>query len=712
MVARKKKKKSRAKIKSKIKKPAAKKAIAPLLIEIGTEELPPKSLKKLSDALTRSLTEQLMKAGLVSENDVASSYATPRRLAALFPKVLNKQPDQENFKKGPAIKAAFDDDGKATKAAQGFARGLKTTPDKLEQREGHVGLLVKTKGRQAKEIVPEILAQALKQLPIPKRMRWGDLDAEFVRPVHWLVLLHGKNIIKTELLSVKAGRKTYGHRFHYPKAISLADALSYEKRLQNDGFVIADFAKRKQKIEKQINGLAAKHKGVIVKNEALLDEVTSLVEWPQAILGKFDELYLEVPQEALITTMQDNQKYFPVVNKRGKLLPFFITVSNIQSKKKAMVQAGNERVLNARLADAQFFWQQDKKTPLANRARSLESVVFHNKLGSVADKVRRVKRLAADIAEETGALPENIDRASELAKADLMTGMVYEFPNLQGIMGRYYALHDGENTEVAAALEEQYLPRFAGDILPATKTGLALALADRLDTLAGIFAIGELPTGEKDPFGLRRAALGALRILIEKKINLNLFSALRDVAGYYKERYDARSVALSVYDFVMGRLRAYYQEKGFSGDVFESVLACRPNRPYDFDCRIKAVKAFLKLKEAESLAAANKRISNILKKANKAQWNEVKPDLLTDKNERALFDRIVLVEKEVQPLMESQEYTKAMHVLAQLRPDVDSFFDNVMVNVDDETVRENRLSLLYRLNKLFLQIADLSKLQG
>jgi len=701
-----------SKKKNKTKKSALKRDFAPLLVEIGTEELPPKSLKKLSEALTRLLTEQLVKAGLVDEDAVAKSYATPRRLAAIFPKVLNKQPDQENFKKGPAIKAAFDDEGKPTRAAEGFARGLKTTPDKLEQRDGNVGLLVKTKGRFAKEIVPEILAQALKQLPIPKRMRWGDLDAEFVRPVHWLVLLHGKNIIKTELLSVKSGRKTFGHRFHHPKAISLADTLSYEKRLQKDGYVMADFEKRKEKIRTQVLSLAAKQKGTIVYNESLLDEVTSLVEWPQAILGNFDKAYLDVPQEALITTMEDNQKYFPVLSKKGKLLPFFITVSNIQSKKKAVVKAGNERVLNARLADARFFWQQDKKIPLANRASSLESVVFHNKLGSVADKVRRIKGLAPDIAKETGALPENINRASELAMADLMTGMVYEFPNLQGIMGRYYALHDGENTEVAAALEEQYLPRFAGDKLPATKTGLALALADRLDTLASIFAIGEVPTGEKDPFALRRAALGVLRILIEKKINLNLISALRSVVGYHKEHYDARSVALSVYDFVMGRLRAYYREKGFSSDVFESVLACRPNQPYDFDCRIKAVKAFSKLKEAESLAAANKRISNILRKADKAQWDQIKSELLTDKNERALFDRIVLVEKEVRPLMESQEYTKAMHVLAQLRPDVDLFFDNVMVNVDNEAVRENRLSLLYRLNKLFLQIADLSKLQG
>ena len=354
MTASKKKKKSVSK-KPAVKKTAAKNEFAPLLIEIGTEELPPKSLKKLSDALTCSLAEQFIKAGLITEDADRKSYATPRRLAVLFPKVLIKQPDQENFKKGPAIQAAFDNEGKATKAAQGFARGLKTTPDKLEQREGHVGLLVKTKGRFAKDIVPEVLGQALRQLPISKRMRWGDLDAEFVRPVHWLVLLHGKNVIKTELFSVKSGRKTYGHRFHHPGSISLADASSYERRLKQDGFVIADFAKRKQKIEKLINNLATKQKGLIVKNESLLDEVTSLVEWPQAILGKFDESYLDVPQEALISTMQDNQKYFPVVTKKGKLLPLFITVSNIQSKQKARLREGNEKVLNARLADARLF---------------------------------------------------------------------------------------------------------------------------------------------------------------------------------------------------------------------------------------------------------------------------------------------------------------------------------------------------------------------
>lgn len=704
------KSKTRAK-KSVSKKPASNKSFAPLLIEVGTEELPPKSLKKLSDALTGSLTEQLIKAGLVDEDTVVKSFATPRRLAALFPKVLNKQPDQENFKKGPAIKAAFDDEGKPTKAAEGFARGLKTTPDKLEQRDGNIGLLIKTKGRSAKEIIPEILELALKRLPIPKRMRWGDLDAEFVRPVHWLVLLHGKNVIKTELLSVKSGRKTFGHRFHYPRALNLSDASSYEKQLKK-GYVIADFEKRKEKILKQINALAAKQKGKIVENEALLEEVTNLVEWPQAILGNFDEGFLDVPQEALITTMQDNQKYFPVINRNGKLLPFFITVSNIQSKKKSVVREGNERVLNARLADAQFFWQQDKKTPLKSRVSKLENLVFHNKLGSVADKCRRVTKLATDIANETGANSEDIAHATVLSKADLMTGMVYEFPGMQGIAGHYYALHDGENTEVAAALEEQYFPKYAGDTLPATKTGLALALADRLDTLAGIFAIGELPTGEKDPFALRRAALGVLRILIEKEINLNLMSYLRNAVGNYPDSFDASGVALDVYKFMMGRLRGYYLDAGFSSDVFESVLACSPNHPYDFDCRIKAVKAFQKLKEAESLAAANKRISNILKKSDKAQMSDIKPELLTDKNEQALFDRIVLVEKEVQPLMKSQEYTKAMHVLAKLRPDVDSFFDNVMVNVDDEAVRENRLSLLYRLNKLFLQIADISKLQG
>ena len=703
-----------ARKKSKTKgKSAAKKAMAPLLVEIGTEELPPKSLNKLSTALTHLLTEQLVKAGLISdETPVPDSYATPRRLAVIFPRVLNKQPDQENFKKGPSVKAAFDDEGQPTKAAQGFARGLKTTPDKLEQRDGHVGLLVKTKGRFAKEIVPEILEQSLKQLPIPKRMRWGDLNVEFVRPVHWLVLLHGKNIIKAELLSVKAGRKTYGHRFHHPKSISLADASSYEKRLQKPGFVIADFTKRKEKIDKQINGLAAKQKGVIVKNEALLDEVTSLVEWPQAILGKFDELYLEVPQEALITTMQDNQKYFPAVTKKGRLLPFFITVSNIQSKQKARVREGNEKVLNARLADARFFWQQDKKSPLASRTSKLENLVFHNKLGSVADKCRRVSKLTASLISETGARAEDVKRASVLAKADLMTGMVFEFPKLQGIMGRYYAVHDGEKTEVAAALEEQYLPRFAGDVLPTTQTGLTLAIADRFDTLAGIFGIGELPTGEKDPFALRRVALGLLRILIEKKINLNLMTHLRAAVAIYPNEFDASRVALDIYDFLMGRLRAYYHDQGISSEIFESVFACRPNRPYDFDQRVKAVKAFIRLREAESLTAANKRISNILKKAGSAQSREVNIGLLNDRHEKALFGRLVLTEKEVLPLLAALEYTQAMKILAGLRPDVDLFFDKVMVMVEDETIRENRLALLSRLYNLFLRIADLSKLQG
>jgi len=686
---------------------------APLLVEIGTEELPPRSLKKLSTALTQILFEKFTDAGLMTgNNQLPLAYATPRRLAVYFPRVLSRQSDHETFRKGPAIKSAYDSDGNATQAVLGFARSLKVTHESLEQRDGHVGLTIKTKGQLARDLVPDILATAVRQLPIAKRMRWGDLDAEFVRPVHWLVLLHGKNIIHTDLLSVKSGRYTYGHRFHHPKAIRLTEAAGYEKRLKQPGYVIASFEKRRDKIEKSVLSLAAKHGGRVIMNESLLDEVTSLVEWPQAVLGSFDKSYLEVPQEALITTMQDNQKYFPVVNRKGKLLPYFITVSNIQSKQKARIREGNERVLNARLADARFFWQQDKKAPLSSYVNRLGTIVFHNKLGTVADKSDRVSLLAASIARETGALPENVERASLLAKADLMTGMVFEFPNLQGIMGRYYALHNGENEEVAAALEEQYLPRYAGDELPVTSTGKTLALADRVDSLAGIFAIGELPTGEKDPFGLRRAALGVLRILIEQGINLNIMTYLRSAVSAYPDKYDASRVALLVYDFLMTRLRAYYQDKGIESDVFEAVLSCRPNKPYDFDCRIKAVKAFLKLKEAESLTAANKRISNILKQADKGQWGDVTADLLREPSERALYEQLVTVEKEVAPLMERQEYSEAMRILARLRPAVDMFFDHVMVMVDDAPVRENRLSLLARMSNLFLRIADLSRLQG
>ncbi len=685
-----------------------------LLIEIGTEELPPRALARLSDALTTGITEGLGKARL--ETGPARAYAAPRRLAVLVEQVPLAQADREELRRGPAVAAAFDTDGKPTQAALGFARSCGVEVGDLERLETDKGTWLAyrklARGAATRQLLPEIVDNALARLPIPKRMRWGAGSVEFVRPVHWVVLLFGDEVVDSEVLGVRAGRETRGHRFHHPAPLYIGEPAAYAPLLETEGHVLADREARREAIRGQVLALAAELGGQAVIDGDLLDEVTALVEWPVALSGSFDRDFLEVPQEALISAMQDHQKYFPVVDADGRLLPHFITVANIESRDPDQVRAGNERVIRPRLADARFFWDQDRKQKLETRCAKLADMVFQQELGTLADKQQRVAAVAATIAERIGADAAQARRAAQLAKCDLLTQMVYEFPELQGIMGRYYALHDGEPAEVAAALEEQYRPRFAGDAIPQTATGQALAVADRLDTLVGIFAIGQAPSGDKDPFALRRAALGVVRILIEGERDLDLLDLLDGAARQFPAGLDATAAVEPVFGFVTDRLRAYYQEQGIPLDVFEAVRDRRPTRPLDFDRRVRAVDAFRKLPEAERLAAANKRIGNILRKAEQEIPAEIDPAGLVEPEEKALAERLAALAQAVEPRLEAGDYAPALQRLAGLREPVDAFFDAVMVMAEDARLRANRLALLKRLQDLFLRVADLSRLQG
>ena len=684
-----------------------------LLIEIGTEELPPKALFALAEAFEQGTRAGLEKAGLAS--GAIQRFATPRRLAVLIERLPVRQPDRQIERRGPALSAAFGADGKPTKAAEGFARSCGVTIADLQRQETDKGAwlvhLSVEPGAATADLIPGIVLAALAGLPIPKRMRWGDRDDEFVRPVHWAVLLFGDEVIPATLLGVAAGRETRGHRFHHPQPIRIAAPADYAQQLASEGRVIADFAERRAAVRAQAEAVAAELRGVAVIKPELLDEVTALVEWPVALAGNFERRFLDVPAEALISTMQDNQRYFPVVDARGRLLPHFITLANLESRDPAQVRAGNERVIRPRFSDAEFFWNQDRKQPLAARMDDLKHVVFQQRLGTLADKSARVAALARFIASHGHGNPDWAERAARLAKCDLLTQMVQEFPELQGIMGRYYALHDKEASEVAQALEEQYLPRFAGDRLPETATGRALALAERLDTLTGIFAIGQAPSGARDPFALRRAALGVLRILIEGQLDLDLLTLLERAAAGFDPTLRAGHAVEIVFEFAMERLRGYYLEQGARLDTFEAVLDCRPTRPLDFDRRVWAVGAFRELPEAVSLAAANKRIRNILKKVETVLPFEVRPDLLVEDAEQALAGRLVELSSEVIPLMEAGLYGDALTRLASLREPVDAFFDQVLVMAEDPALRDNRLALLNELGSLFLRVADFSRLQ-
>ena len=685
-----------------------------LLIEIGTEELPPKALPRLRDAFAQGVTSGLEQAGL--RHAGIQAFASPRRLALLISALPVAQADREQQRRGPALTAAFDDEGCPTKAAEGFARSCGTTVDQLQRLETDKGAwlayTVRQTGQASASLIPDIIHQALQRLPIPKRMRWGSSEVEFVRPVHWVVLLFGDEVIETEILGVPAGRETRGHRFHHPQPLYVGEPAAYAPLLETEGFVVADFAARREAIRAQVLEAARSVDGRAVLDEALLDEVTALVEWPVALAGSFEDGFLEVPAEALISSMQDHQKYFPVLDEQGALKPHFITIANLVSQDIDQVRAGNERVIRPRLADADFFWNQDRKQPLAARRDKLGEMVFQQQLGSLLDKQERVGQVAAHIAGLLDGDTGFASRAAALAKCDLLTSMVYEFPELQGIMGRYYALHDGEPEEVAAALDEQYLPRFAGDRLPQTRTGQALALADRLDTLVGIFAIGQAPTGDKDPFALRRAALGVLRILIEETLEVDLLDLLQVSAGQYAPEVKAAEAVSGVFDFMLERLKAYYLEAGFTVNQFEAVRERRPTRPLDFDRRLKAVVEFERLPEADSLAAANKRIGNILRKTEEPIPDRFDPALLNETQEQALADQLTALESEVQTLIGQGQYTAALQRLAGLRDAVDAFFDAVMVMAEDAALRRNRLALLQQLRSLFLAIADLSRLQG
>ncbi len=685
-----------------------------LLIEIGTEELPPKALLRLSRAFSDGVRKGLVQADLAFGE--VHDYAAPRRLASGLEAVATTQADREQIRRGPALAAAFDEDGNPTPGAQGFARSCGVGVEQLEKLETDKGAWlvhrVMERGRGTAELIPDIVDQALGQLPIPKRMRWGAGTAEFVRPVHWIVLLFGDEVIDAEILGVQSGRETRGHRFHHPAPIYIGEPAAYAPLLQTEGRVLADFAERRAAIRGQVieAGVAAGGRALI--DEDLLDEVTALVEWPVAVTGDFETRFLEVPSEALISTMQDNQKYFPVVDGTGRLLPHFITISNIVSRDPAQVKAGNERVVRPRLTDAAFFWNQDRKQRLEARIDRLGTMVFQNRLGTLLDKQKRVARLAAHIAAALGADARLAERAAMLAKCDLLTQMVFEFPELQGVMGRYYAQHDGEPEEVAQAIDEQYRPRFAGDALPQTATGQALAIADRLDTLVGIFAIGQPPTGDKDPFALRRAALGVLRILIEGGRDLDLAELLATAAAGFPAALGAGEAVDGVFEFMMERLRAYYTEAGIAPDVFDAVRAQRPTRPLDFHARLHAVTEFRALPEAASLAAANKRIGNILRKTEEAIPAAVAAERLVDAAERDLATGLDALRGEVESAFDRGDYTAGLRRLAALREPVDRFFDNVMVMAEDAALRANRLALLQQLQSLFLRAADLSRLQN
>ncbi len=587
--------------------------------------------------------------------------------------------------------------------------------DELEQLETSKGTCLGyrsvEKGQIAAEVLPGLIEQALKGLPVPKRMRWGSSDIEFVRPLHWIVLLHGKQPVTANILGIETGRYSRGHRFHHNENIAISEPAAYVKALEKSGQVMVDVEQRRESIRTQVTEAGEALGGTACIDDDLLDEVTALVEWPVAITGGFDRRFLEVPAEALISSMQDHQKYFPVKDSNGELMPNFITVANIASQDPDQVQAGNERVIRARLDDAAFFWEQDRKQSLESLANRLDSVTFQQKLGSLGDKQKRIAVTAATIAKTLGQDDTQTMRAASLCKCDLLTSMVKEFPELQGTMGRYYATHDGEDAAVALAMDEQYRPRFSGDELPDSITGQALAIADRLDTLTGIFALGKPPTGDKDPFGLRRAALGVLRIMIEKQLDLDLRALIETSAGTFPADLNAGKISADLFAFMMDRLRTYYLEGIYNADEFEAVLARQPVRPLDFDQRMSAVHAFRMLPESASLAAANKRIRNILRKAETAIPGRFKKDLLQDPAEQNLAAEIAALESKAGPLFERRDYTGALCELAALQAPVDTFFDDVMVMTDDTALRDNRLALLHVLSELFLRVADISKLQ-
>jgi len=676
------------------------------LVELGTEELPPKALATLGDALLAGIEKGLQAAGLNYTGKQV--YAAPRRLAVLIRQLDVQQPDRSINIDGPPLQAAFKD-GEPTQAALGFAKKCGVDLSEIDQSGAKLRFSQHIPGKSTVGLLPTIVEDSLNDLPIPKRMRWAASREEFVRPTQWLVMLLGDQVVDCTILSQKAGRESRGHRFHHPENVVITTPANYVEDLRK-AYVLADFAERRELISKRTAELAMQQEGTAIVPPALLDEVTALVEWPVPLVCSFEERFLEVPQEALITTMQDNQKYFCLLDSEGKLLPRFITVANVESRDPKQIVQGNEKVVRPRLTDAEFFFKQDKKQPLETFNERLKNVVFQAQLGTVYDKAGRVSRLAAFIAPLIGGDAQRAGRAGLLSKCDLATEMVGEFPEMQGVAGYYYALNDGEPQDVALALNEQYMPRGAGAELPQTLTGAAVAIADKLDTLVGIFGIGMLPTGSKDPYALRRAALGVLRILIEKQLDLNLTGAVEFAVKQFGAKVKAAGLADQVLEFIFDRLRARYEDEGIDVATYLSVRALQPGSALDFDQRVQAVQAFRKLPEAEALAAVNKRVSNLLSKAEGAIAEQVEPKYFDNANEFSLYSAIQQADQAVQPMAAARQYSESLARLAALRDPVDAFFEAVMVNAEDAKVRANRYALLSRLRGLFLGVADISLL--
>lgn len=682
------------------------------LVEIGTEELPPKALKTLATSFADNVEAELNQAGVTF--DKIEWFAAPRRLAVKVLNLATQQPSKEIEKRGPAVSAAFDAEGKPTKAAEGWARGCGITVDQAERIATDKGEWLvhraKIEGQPTKNLLNDIVANALAKLPIPKPMRWADKTVQFIRPVHTVTMLLGDELIEGEILGVASARTIRGHRFLGEKEFEIQHADQYPQLLREKGSVVADFNERKAEILAKSQAKATALGGVADIEESLLEEVTSLVEYPNVLAAKFEERFLAVPAEALVYTMKGDQKYFPIYDKDGKLLPHFIFVSNINPEDPTAIIEGNEKVVRPRLTDAEFFFKTDLKQKLVDRLPRLETVLFQQQLGTLKDKTDRIEQLAGEIAKQIGADEAKAKRAGLLSKCDLMTNMVFEFTDTQGVMGMHYARHDGEDEEVAVALNEQYMPRFAGDELPKSLVASAVALADKFDTLTGIFGIGQAPKGSADPFALRRAALGALRIIVEKNLPLDLEDLVKKSAALFGDKLTNQNVVADVVDFMLGRFRAWYQDEGIAVDVIQAVLARRPTRPADFDARVRAVSHFRTLDSAEALAAANKRVSNILAKAD-AAIGEINLTACVEPAEKALAEAVLALRTEVQPLIAQGDYTAVLDKLANLRAPVDSFFDNVMVNAEDPALRQNRLAILNTLQGLFLQVADISVLQ-
>jgi len=682
------------------------------LVEIGTEELPPKALKTLATSFADNVEAELNQAGLTF--DKIEWFAAPRRLAVKVLNLATQQPSKEIEKRGPAVSAAFDAEGKPTKAAEGWARGCGITVEQADRISTDKGEWLvhraKIEGQPTKNLLNDIVASALAKLPIPKPMRWADKTVQFIRPVHTVTMLLGDELIEGEILGVASARTIRGHRFLGEKEFEIQHADQYPQLLREKGSVVADFNERKAEILAKSQAKATALGGVADIEESLLEEVTSLVEYPNVLAAKFEERFLAVPAEALVYTMKGDQKYFPIYDKEGKLLPHFIFVSNINPEDPTAIIEGNEKVVRPRLTDAEFFFKTDLKQKLVDRLPRLETVLFQQQLGTLKDKTDRIEQLAGEIAKQIGADEAKAKRAGLLSKCDLMTNMVFEFTDTQGVMGMHYARHDGEDEEVAVALNEQYMPRFAGDELPKSLVASAVALADKFDTLTGIFGIGQAPKGSADPFALRRAALGALRIIVEKNLPLDLEDLVKKSAALFGDKLTNQNVVADVVDFMLGRFRAWYQDEGIAVDVIQAVLARRPTRPADFDARVRAVSHFRTLDSAEALAAANKRVSNILAKAD-AAIGEINLTACVEPAEKALAEAVLVLRTEVQPLIAQSDYTAVLDKLANLRAPVDSFFDNVMVNAEDLALRQNRLAILNTLQGLFLQVADISVLQ-